>query len=499
MLLPRISLAAILVLAGATSAGRPEGEVRVFFGNLHSHTSYSDGSAFPENAYEHARDVARLDFLAITEHNHAAAGRIANDHSLYSGPSSVSLKSTAGRFNVDGSFVALYGQEFSTISSGNHVNVFEVSDVIDTADVPNGSFNKLLDWLQVHRDSTGQVALLLLNHPATNNSPNDKEYGRDDFGSAQEWISKIDSHAELINIINGPSHEPGTGHRPGRASEGEFLRYLSLGFHVAPTADQDNHKENWGDTTDARTAVIAKELTKTAVLDALRARNVYATEDKNLRLTPRVNGHLIGTIAGTGNIPGVGSELSLSIEIQDDDEPLATYEVQVFSGKVGENPADVVRTAERTGNGVLSIPGVSYEGGHQYVFFKVRQSHDDAQNVDHAWTAPVWFDPSEPAPSNQVNVALTVDLAKEEARVTNMGDQQLDLSAWKLVSTVGAQEFKFPAGTVLAAGASVTVTSGRNARSGPGFLLWTKNFIWNNSGDPAELYDKTNKLIVRFE
>jgi len=42
---------------------------KVFFGNLHSHTSYSDGSGTPSEAYAHARDVAKLDFMAITEHN----------------------------------------------------------------------------------------------------------------------------------------------------------------------------------------------------------------------------------------------------------------------------------------------------------------------------------------------------------------------------------------------------------------------------------------------
>jgi hypothetical protein len=31
---------------------------RVFFGNLHSHTSYSDGVGTPEDAFKHARDVA---------------------------------------------------------------------------------------------------------------------------------------------------------------------------------------------------------------------------------------------------------------------------------------------------------------------------------------------------------------------------------------------------------------------------------------------------------
>jgi hypothetical protein len=37
------------------------GQEKVFFGNLHSHTSYSDGSGTPREAYTFARDVAKLD------------------------------------------------------------------------------------------------------------------------------------------------------------------------------------------------------------------------------------------------------------------------------------------------------------------------------------------------------------------------------------------------------------------------------------------------------
>src|SRR5439155_22506772 len=112
----------------------------VFFGNLHSHTSYSDGSGTPAQAYTQARDVARLDFLAITEHNHrlceagASSDRkdgimIATSPELYTGPGSAAVIPTAGRFNADGQFIALYGQEFSSISKGNHANVFEIGDV----------------------------------------------------------------------------------------------------------------------------------------------------------------------------------------------------------------------------------------------------------------------------------------------------------------------------------------------------------------------------------
>ena len=56
------------MLALALLLAAPQ-QPQVFFGNLHSHTSYSDGSGTPEEAYAHARDVAHLDFLAITEHN----------------------------------------------------------------------------------------------------------------------------------------------------------------------------------------------------------------------------------------------------------------------------------------------------------------------------------------------------------------------------------------------------------------------------------------------
>ena len=206
--------------------------------------------------------------MAITEHNHARApSRIATDHQLYSGSISISLISTAARFTENGRFVAIYGQEFSSIGSGNHANVFEVGSVISTSDVGNGEWDKLLNtWLVNHVDSQGQPALILLNHPAQSRSPNHKEYGINKFDSFAQWRDKLDAHAQLINIVNGPSHG---GSEPGRPSESEFLRYLNLGLHVAPTADQDNHRANWGNAAETRTGVVASSLTKSDIMAAL--------------------------------------------------------------------------------------------------------------------------------------------------------------------------------------------------------------------------------------
>jgi hypothetical protein len=471
------------------------GDVRVFFGNLHSHTGYSDGSGTPAEAYTHARDVARLDFLAVTEHNHAQAGAIAGNHALYNGPQPASLISTATQFNEAGNFVALYGQEFSTISSGNHANVLEVGDVIATSAVPNGAWDVLLNtWLPAHPDSEGKPAVLLLNHPATNDSPNAKEYGIGKFANATAWRSRLDPHAELINIINGPSHQ---GNQPGRASESEFLRYLNVGLHVAPTADQDNHLRNWGSAAQTRTGIWAPSLTKENVLTALRERRVYASEDSDLRIIGKVNGELMGTRFTGADVPASGSALDIQVSFDDPNEPNARYVVDVFADRVGGLVADVVAQHTHEGGGTLTISDVRYGGGEQYFFVKVTQTDQDSELRDRAWLAPVWFEPADGGPglaaaappAPLVSLALDVNPAREEAIVTNIGDATVNLKDWTIVSTVDNQRFKFPGNLTIAPRQAVTVTSGSSARTGTRVLRWTTDFIWFNDGDPGLLLD----------
>jgi hypothetical protein len=233
--------------------------------------------------------------------------------------------------------------------------------------------------------------LLLLNHPNTSGSPNDKEYGIDDFDTFDQWREKLDPHAQLINIVNGPSHG---GDNPGPPSENEFLRYLNLGLHVAPTADQDNHRKNWGSAAETRTAVVAPELTKAALLSAMRSRHVYATEDRNLEIGFTVNGQPLGTVLSGNQVPSQGSTLSLELSITDADEPNALYTVDVFGDEVGGSAeADVIAQFDLEGNGTFSLDGITYSGGNEYFFLKITQTDDDGILRDSAWLAPVWFEP----------------------------------------------------------------------------------------------------------
>ena len=80
---------------------------------------------------------------------------------------------------------------------------------------------------------------------------------------------------------------------------------------------------------------------------------------------------------------------------------------------------------------------------------------------------------------------LAVNVAAEEATITNAGDTSVNLENWALVSVVGNQRFTFTSNLELAHGASVVVTSGPSARTGTGFLKWTDDYIWRKPATPG--------------
>lgn len=77
-----------------------------------------------------------------------------------------------------------------------------------------------------------------------------------------------------------------------------------------------------------------------------------------------------------------------------------------------------------------------------------------------------------------------------ETVVKNDGDVSVNLQGYRLHSVTGDQWYDFPS-YQLGVGESVTVYSGK----GSGDLKWSGAYIWNNDGDPAELYDGSGVLL----
>jgi histidinol phosphatase-like PHP family hydrolase len=117
--------AALLISAAWCNAQETR---KVYFGLMHAHTSFSDGEGTPDDAYTMAKE-ASLDFFAITEHNHNQA--VGNDDIFLTETLYDELQESAARHTVDGEFLAIWGQEVSTISKGNHENIFFASDITD--------------------------------------------------------------------------------------------------------------------------------------------------------------------------------------------------------------------------------------------------------------------------------------------------------------------------------------------------------------------------------
>jgi len=86
----------------------------------------------------------------------------------------------------------------------------------------------------------------------------------------------------------------------------------------------------------------------------------------------------------------------------------------------------------------------------------------------------------------------------EYVEVTNHGPGAQDMTGWTIGSMGQRYPYRFPAGYVLPAGASVRVHSGPDAAANPPTdLRWSGSYFWNNDGDEATLYDAEGQLVDR--
>lgn len=376
----------LLVLA---MAARMSAADRPFYGLLHGHTSYSDGRGTPDEAFAAAK-AAGLDFFAVTEHNHAQADGTgeARDGVVLTSQLYKRLQRSAETHTRDGQFVALYGQEFSTISAGNHVNLINAPE---HCTVGNGDFKTLYEeWLPANPGT-----LVQFNHPGftadsskrTKAAHRNNDYGIDDYDlDFAALVEATSPHVALIEMIIGPAFNPERSkqHHDGD-HEKDYRSYLNEGFRLGVSVGQDNHHQNWGSSTAARLGVWAASLTKDGILAALRARRTFATEDENLRVNFTANGVPMGSTAaptGEGTMP-------ITVTIQDPDEPDADYRVQLFydDGVGGELAQVIDRSEVRGDQSNIIIDHAPEIGG--YYFVKVTQDPGGDNPAD-AWTSPIW-------------------------------------------------------------------------------------------------------------
>lgn len=362
----------------------------LYFGQLHAHTDISNGAGSVEEAFQYASQVDGLDFFAVTDHSdsfdNADMGAIDADGADISADWAAGKQAAASVTNGD--FVGLFGFEMTWPEDKQlgHISTFntpgwQTRDQADFENVPTA----LENYYKALTSVPGSVSQF--NHP-------DTVHG--DFERFDHYSPQYDAVVSLLEVAG----------EDGVVDCEYYDLALDKGWHVAPTNNQNNHKGQWGDASEARTVVLTKSLTEEALYAAMKDRRVYATQDSDLAIYYELNGTVMGSIIPKSESAAVTVFLS-----DPTDEAIGSVEVVTDGGAV------LVSEYVETPSQVLEL---SASSGHSYYYLRITQPDGDV-----AVTAPVWMDGYDDigiesftsdtlTPARDEEIGLTVELYNNE-------------------------------------------------------------------------------------
>ena len=237
---------------------------RLYWADLHGHTQLSDGTGTPDDYFAYARDVARLDVVALTDHDHWGPRPLAQRPERIE-----TIREAGARFHAPGRFVTIPGYEWTSWLHGHrHVLYFAgEAPIFSALDPVTDRPDELWDALR------GRRALTFAHHPA--GEP-----------IATNWLFPPDPELEpLIEIasIHGMSEAadapvPIRGGVPGAFAREILLRGARLGF-VGSGDSHDGHPglAQLATGQSGLAGLFATSLDRPALLDAMRRRRTFAT------------------------------------------------------------------------------------------------------------------------------------------------------------------------------------------------------------------------------
>lgn len=381
-------------LATRTFTERENADYQLYFGQIHSHTNYSDGAGSCDEAFQHAKgldEAWNIDFLAVTDHSNSFDN--ADSASIADG--SMSSEWVEGHeladTHSDDTFVGIYGYEMTWSNGLGHMNTFNTPGFQSRTQADYSTYGTALqNYYATLKTQPGSINQF--NHPGTT-------FG--DFSDFAHYDEELDALITTIEVGNGEGAIGSSGYFP---SYEYYTRALDKGWHVAPTNNQDNHKGHWGDANTGRTVVLADGLDRESIYDALRNYRTYATEDLNLEILYTLDGSTMGTILDGPS----GDAAQIKVALKDpDDTGSATVQVIVNGGLVA---AEEKATCNETVT--FTVPTT-----YAYYYIKVIQADGDI-----AVTAPIWLGKVEAVGVGSMTARNAITVAGEE--------QTIDLSLY---------------------------------------------------------------------
>jgi hypothetical protein len=336
---------------------------RVLWGDLHGHSNLSDGTGRPEDYLAYARDVAGLDVVALTDHDHWGI-LFLDEH-----PELVERIARATQAaNEPGRFVTLLGYEWTNFVHGHrHVLAFgdelPLHSWVDPAcETPTQLWGAL----------RGKDVLTFAHHSAGGPVPTNWDFAPD---PELEPVTEITS-------VHGVSEADDTAQTIYSAWPGNFVRdALGRGYRLGFVGSGDGHDGHPGLTAIATgqgglAAILSEERTRGAVKQALRGRRVYATNGPRIVLRAAIEETRMGEIAPA---PASGTLSKLYVRA------LACAPLEHI---------DVIRSGEVVlrldGTGQMEVETVQELAdlrAGEWVYVRAVQADDGM-----AWSSPIYFE-----------------------------------------------------------------------------------------------------------
>lgn len=417
-------------------------KLNFYYGNLHSHSSYSDGNKDdltkkPEDDYAFAKTAMNLDFLGISEHNHTQAGMsLANWQ-----PGIIAAKNA-----TTSTFVAMHGMEWGVISGGGHVIVYGIDSLIgwepgeNQIYVPKSTYTGPAGLFRII-NRHGLNAIATLAHPNTT-----------DFNNiSATYDLSADSAIVGAALESGPAFSTNVTYSDP-ASSMSYLSYynrmLARGYHLGATIDHDNHNLTFGKHTRARLVVLAPALTENDLLDAIKKMRFYASEDSAAKVVFTINKQPVGSIFKTAGAPQIAvSSITTS----------AVTSIRILYGTPGSgtNPVELTTSATSsltyTDNALANLATGYYYAdiveadGSRIITSPIWYTRDDAtvkkdQTITFAATRTATYgDPDLAAGATSDNTTINIEYTSSDTNIATISNNDIHIVKAGTVTITASQ------------------------------------------------------------
>lgn len=341
---------------------------RLFWGEIHGHTELSDGRGTLDDYFQAARDVAGLDFCAVTDHDHGGVGR----PELWGDKWELTRQKVA-EYHDPGRFVTLLAYERDSTPWYSNLCLYyrdAIGEMVRGAQDGEITRDELADLLA--RDDV----ITIPHHTTTlSQGVNFECIAPELMTPLMEVYSKWGT-SEYFGNPRPTQHESPFGHWQDALELGARMGCVAGSDVHGPHPGLDHHVGgNLRYDEPGLVAVLAEELTREAIFDALRTRRCYGSAGARIEIDFRISGAFMGQEAAVPR----GEPRRIYLQVAGDG-PLQRVDTVKNARDYFVEHADGA-----TDRYELTVDDYKAERDTDYYYVRVTRT-DGRQ----AWSSPIW-------------------------------------------------------------------------------------------------------------